>query len=100
MANTVNEHGRVVEITAMDSDWTGRQEKLQSIQFNPGATNDILVVKNGSDSGPIMFKTTADSDSDEVIKYYHGVAVRPVIDYSACTLSQGHEIIVIYGGDN
>jgi hypothetical protein len=81
----------------MDSDWTGEQEKLQSIQFNPGNTSDVLVVKNGSASGPPLFKTTADSASDEVIKYFHGVAVKPVIDYSACTLSNGHEVIVIYG---
>ncbi|MBS3809771.1 MAG: hypothetical protein KGY38_06435 [Desulfobacterales bacterium] len=101
MANSViptgNEHSPVYEITGMDSDWVGRNGPLQSIQFNPGATSDVLVVKNGSTAGPMLFSTTADSGSDETIKYFYGVRVAPVIDYSECTLSAGHEVIVVYG---
>jgi hypothetical protein len=98
MANTINSQGPVVEISAMDSDWTGEQRSLQSIQFNPGDTNDILVVKQGDASGPVIFQTKADSASDEVIKYFHKIGLQPFIDYSACTLSAGHKVIVIYGG--
>lgn len=98
MANTTSSSGFVTNISEMDSDWTGEYASLQSIQFNPGATSDVLVVKHKDASGPIIFKTTADSASDEVIKYFHEVGLQPFIDYSACTLSAGHFVIVIYAG--
>ena len=96
MANTINTSNPVVNITVVDEDWTGEQRPLQSIQFNPAASGDVLVVKDGDASGPVIFKTTADGASDEVIKYFHGVSFKPFIDFSACTVSSSLFVIVIY----
>jgi hypothetical protein len=96
MANTINRMDPVVVITEIDSDWSGPKKSLNSIQFNPGAANDILVIKERDENGPIIFKTKADSASDEVIKYFHGLALEPFLDVSACTLSAGHMVILLY----
>lgn len=104
MANTIVTGGKqknVVQITAMDSDYDSSYERpLDSIQFNPGATGtDVLVVKCDSDAGPEIMRVTADAADDETIKYFRNVKLRVVIDYSLCTLSSGHKVIIIYGED-
>ena len=96
MANTIKRNDPVIELTAIDSDWTGPRRRLQSIQFNPGASGDVLIIKERDENGPIMFQTEADGASDEVIKYFHGVELEPFLDVSDCTLSAGHMVIFLY----
>jgi len=104
MANTIVTGGRqqnFVHITAMDSDYdAGYYRPLSSIQFNPGSTGtDVLVVKNGTDAGPIIFKATADAANNETCKYFDGIHTWVYIDYSLCTLSSGHNVTLVFKED-
>ena len=99
MADTVLKSGNVQSISAIDVDWDqGQIYPLQSIQFVPGAAADVLVVKEGSASGPILayFKAAATAlDGSVLVKYFlHGQNHRPYIDFSECTLSSGHMVII------
>jgi len=95
MANTVTTEGHFIEVSAMDSDYDfGEFSRISSIQFNPGAAGDTLVVKNGSATGPKMFYAVCTGTDDQRIIYYFGTRCRPYIDYSECTLSVGHSVII------
>lgn len=98
-ANTVATGGpysNVVTVTAMDSDYdAGSYRQLQSIQFNPGSDgSDVLIVRDGSATGSIIFKSTDTSNAS--IEYYDGLRLQPYIDYSECTLTTGHLVKIIY----
>lgn len=104
MANTIVTGGKqqnVVQITAMDSDYDSLYERpVHSIQFNPGSTGtDVLSVKVDSAAGPEIMHVTADAADDEACKYFGNAKFRVLIDYSACTLSSGHKVIIVYGED-
>lgn len=101
MANTVSTTGYATNISAMDSNfiWSttflGQTHlKLNSIEFIPGATDDVLIVRNGGTTGAIIFKVKCENDYDQRIKYFHGTRYCPCILYSECTLSPGHLVIV------
>jgi len=96
MANTITQDGRIVNIEVSDADWTGSLRGVQSIQFNPGAASDKLVVKDGDASGPVAFQTIADGSSDEVIKYFGEVPFTPFIDVSECTIDTTILVILVY----
>lgn len=94
---TVLKSGLVKNITAIDVDWDqGQQTPLESIQFIPGAGSDKLVVKEGSASGAVIFQGTAPAvlDGGFFIKYFNGALHQPYIDFSDCTLSSGHMVII------
>ena len=100
MANTVNRVGRVIQLTAVDTDWLLSdlglsQSNIESVEFRPGATLDILVIKEGSATGPAiasLFSTSADT----ITKYLKG-RHDLFLDVSDCTLSAGHSITIILG---
>ena len=100
MGNTVNRVGRVIQLTAIDSDWLLSdlglsQSNIESIEFRPGATLDVLVVKEGSATGPAianLFSTSADT----IIKYLKG-RHDVFLDVSDCTLSSGHSVTIMLG---
>ncbi len=99
MANTVNntiENGRIgVEITAMDSDYDyGTDLKIQAIKLYPGAADDELVVFDQSTSGVEMCRLKS-SDGEPRVEYFHGNIWHPYIDYSACTLSANHKVVIV-----
>lgn len=100
MANTIVTGGRqkhLVHLTAIDTDYTSGERPLHSIQFNPGSTGtDVFVAKADSDAGPTIMKVTADAANDEACKYFGGNPVNVVIDYSACTLSAGHSVTIVF----
>ena len=91
----------IVELTAIDADWDdGCYRPLSSIQFNPGSDGtDVLVVKDGSDSGVVLMEVTADAANNESVKYFDKIPFHVYIDYSDCTLSSGHKVILIYAED-
>ena len=90
-----------VQLTAIDADWDdGVYRPLSSIQFNSGSDGtDVLVVKDVDDSGVEIFRCTCDAANDEVIKYFDGIPTHVYIDYSDCTLSSGHKVMIIYKED-
>lgn len=104
MANTVDRDGPVITLSAMDSDWnwldtlTGSSFtsgiNLASIQFKPGAADDELIIRNGAIDGAPMIAWKCADEYDYKVFYCHGVKYKPFIDYSECTLSAGHQIII------
>ena len=106
-ANTITHSGNVIEITNIDSDWTWTDTLtaltdgiwVKSIQFNPGATDDVLVIKEGSDTGPKILYFKCVDTYDQRCKYFNhrnNVLLKPVFDYSDSTISAGASIIIIY----
>jgi hypothetical protein len=102
MATTLERNG-ILEITSIAADWdykasrpTNWPEKprLTSIKFNPGAADDKLTIKEQNDGGPECFFCLCQNTYDQRIEYYHGQRIIPYIDFSACTLSAGHSVII------
>lgn len=93
-----------IEITDLTSDWDYGTDKpaswpdyprISSIEFHPGAANDLCIVRNHKEAGVRRFSSNyADSQSDSRIKYFHGARIDPFIDYSECVVSSGHVLII------
>lgn len=106
-ANTVLVTGGIINISAMDGDFDLRQAyssyvmgsdmRVISIKFYGGAVSDRLVIKNRSDAGAVFFDRVVDDLNYPPIEYYFGIGLDPVIDFSACTLSAGHKVILTLG---
>ena len=100
MATTVKE-GSSVEVNTIVGDWDwgvsgntkDKDPKLASITFVPGSANDKLVVKDGSDAGPVIFSGLC-LTVDEKVQYYHGARKRPLIDFNLCVFSAGHKVLI------
>ena len=101
MANTINIEGKVINITIVDEDWSwettlpSRGVKISSIDYIPAATGEICVIKEASETGPIMFKVKGADTYDQRSKPFHGALLRPFFDYSDSTDSAGGIIIII-----
>ena len=108
-ANTVNDTGtvgRVVEVSAMDSDfvlvtragytsYASGGAPMEAVLFFPGAANDILVLRDTTaDTGPRIAKIQS-LDGEPRMLPLRGVKIKPVIDYSDCTLSSGAFVVFI-----
>jgi len=91
-------------ITGIAADWDYIASKppfwpnlprIASIQFDPGAAADVLIVKDGSDAGPVRCSLgPVDGQGDQRIKYFFGARFIPYIDFSDCTLSANHRVII------
>jgi hypothetical protein len=94
MANTVENDGIFIEVSQMDSDYdVGAPVPVHSIKLIPGAADDIVVIKSFSVTGVEGCKLHS-SDGEPRYELFNGIYWRPVIDYSECTLSAGHRIII------
>ena len=105
MAN-VTTHGRnTVTITGLDADWAWNDDggfdtsmglKVSSIQFNPGAANDVMIIRDGGIDATALLNTNPLTTVDPMIKYFNPPRwVRPVIDISDCTLGAAGDAEVI-----
>ncbi len=83
MANVIAASGGFIQIThdgSTDYDMTGALNGLakpapdghaiKSIQFNPSATGDKMVIREGSLTGPILFECTCADIYDNKCKYF------------------------------
>lgn len=102
MATLIELNG-CLEITGIADDWEYRNDKpsswpdhprINSIQFDPGAADDVLVVNEQKAGGPQRFFAKCQDTYDQRCKYYHGARMLPFIDFSACTLSAGHKVTI------
>ena len=59
------------------------------------ATGEICVIKEASDTGPIIFKVVGADIYDQRTKPFCGAFLRPFFDYSDSTGSAGGLIIII-----
>lgn len=97
-AITATLSGNVIELTTLDADWSwsdtftgGTQNregiKIQSIQINPSATDDIIIIEEGSAAGPRLLVPLKFLDTyDQRAKDYNGVRLKPFFDYSDSTI--------------
>jgi len=100
---TANELNGCLEISGIAADWDYKASKpanwpdhpkIASIQFDPGAADDVLVIVEQWDLGPQRFYAKCNDVYDQRCKYYHGSRMIPYIDFSACTLSAGHKVTI------
>jgi len=94
-SNTVSYVGNVIEISAIDSDWNSTEtRKIQYIIFVPGASNDVLVMKEASATGPtvVYMKST---DGEPRIAYLEGQSADLYLDYSDCTFNTGAKVLIM-----
>ena len=100
---TENERDGCLVLESIAADWDYRASKptdwpdnprLNSIEFHPGAADNVMVVKQGNDTGPERFYCECKDVNDSRIKYYHGARVMPYIDFGDCTLNAGHKVII------
>ena len=110
MGNTINptagsDIDKFIELTALDSDWVWTDTfpgalngiAVDWISFSVGATAtvDVCSIKEGSATGPSIFpRQPLAATSPAHIVYYNGKSIKPVLDFSACTLSAGHSVII------
>ena len=98
MATTVTKNGRIIHITVLDADWSWNEAtkgypdrddlEISSIQFNPSAATDQCVMREGDAAlGPIFFDVTCADTTDQRVKYFDGLRLRPCFDVSASTIS-------------
>lgn len=100
-ANTVTVEGKVIQITIVDADTdladyipsTGAQ--IISIDYIPAATDEICVIKEATDAGPIIFYCKSADVYDQRTKPFYGALLRPYFDYSDSTNSADGKIIII-----
>lgn len=92
MATTARIKNGTIEITGLDEDWTLEDDlgitgiHIDSIQFNPSATDDIMVIHDGGNDAIPIFE--AKSNGYPITKYYNNRHRRsPVIDISDCTIT-------------
>ncbi len=57
--------------------------KVWSVLFYSSAANDVLCIKEGGDTGPIVFKAK-DVDGSGLLSYLAGNNIFPYIDGSEC----------------
>ena len=93
--NTVTTNGKVIEISAIDSDWNPQASyNIFSITFVPGAISDACVIKNGSATGATLFHAIS-GDGEPRVQYYFGEGVVPFMDFSDGTFSSGAKVIIL-----
>jgi len=108
-APVITESGAIIEVSDIDADFTytssctltgpdGMGARMDWIMFIPGVgwgTGTLecyVVIKDGSDSGPILYYSQAcdlGTDWSPQPVYYQGARVRPVIDFSVSSV--GHD---------
>lgn len=69
---------------------------IKSVKFAPGATNDILILKEGSNTGPIISQITCDSLKTEYDVHFEDFHYKPFLDFDASTISTGGIVIINY----
>lgn len=96
MANTTTQGRGTVQIIGLDADWSyytdgGFDEDIgmfvSSIQFNPSAASDIMIVHDGSIDAAEIFNSGPAGGTAPIFKNFDPPRwVRPFIDISDCTL--------------
>jgi hypothetical protein len=67
---------------------------LKGLILIPGSGGpDTFAIKDGSDSGPYLYKAPV---SAATVLVYPGTLCLPYVDYSECTLSTGHLVTFVW----
>ena len=99
MAATTTTSGKVVTITYTntdDDDWNYSTDAgltsgmyVRAILWYPTSANDILIITEGSNSGPAIVHWNAVTQYKEIFVSFGspGIHLKPYIDYGNCTFS-------------
>ena len=85
-----------IEVTDIDEDlnWTDGVH-INFIQWVPGGADDVLIIKNGAEiDDPVCYYNWAKGRNSDLPRYFYGAKIRVFIDYSECTFSAGHKLII------
>ncbi len=102
-AATTTKSGTSIEIKAIDDvDWdygvSGNandvKPRLQSITFYGHVANDIICIKDGSATGPIIMQHLIPTAKTSHTVYFDGARKRPYIDVSACTTNAASLVLI------
>ena len=98
MAITVNRLRRTIQLTAIGEDWVLSSldlasDKIESVSFLPGAADDVLVMKEGSATGPAVVNIAAAVVTTQIQEFKGGHDL--FLDHSDCTLTAGHSVTII-----
>ena len=107
MANTTDIQGRTISIIldgSTDWSWDSSTEKtaapelielsrghifIDSMEFDPAATDDKIIVREVSLTGPPIFRASGANVNDQRIKDFHGKDFRGIFIAAADVLSYG-----------
>lgn len=105
MANTITNDGKVVQISAIDSDWTWTDTfprttegiKIHSIAFHTAAATDVCIIKQTNASGPRLFKASGHSVEtvEERVQYFHGQRLKPFLDVGDGAYNAGAVVVIV-----
>lgn len=98
-----------LEITGIAADWDYKASKpshwpekpqIASIQFDPGAADDALMVREQNAGGPQRFHCLCQDTYDQRCKYFHGSRITPYIVFSESAFSAGAKVTIELWRDN
>ena len=61
---------------------------INRIVMTPGASRDIIVIKDNNKNGVEVCRLECASSYDQKVEYFYGQRIKPYIDVSACTHGQ------------
>lgn len=97
--STTTKSGNIIQVTNpnLSADWTltaAGYPDLNSLEpgipvtymmYTPGASRDVVVIKDRTDAGPQIVKFECANSWDQRIVYFEGRRMKPMIDISAGT---------------
>ena len=107
LIRTIGTGGLYITLGSLDTDYDyttdfpayAKGMRVQSIEFVPSGIDDVCQVKDGGETGPVIFN--AASPNRFATKYFHGAVMKPFYDLSdtnTCTASADAKIIIHLGG--
>jgi hypothetical protein len=108
MATAIEVSNKVIGISGIDADVdvladagldsaSSKGLPILCIRFMPGAADDVLVVKEGADDGPVITKLLSTDGEIRADGNFDGKELyNPVIDESECTLTAGALVTITY----
>jgi hypothetical protein len=94
MANTIVRLTRFIIISSIDADWVDNEPRyIDDITFVPGASDDELVLREGSIAGSkIMSLKSIDGESR--IRDFKKKEIHLAMEFDDCTLTAGSYFII------
>ena len=105
-APTLTESGKTVEISEIDADFTyttscmlygrnGQGARVNFIHLVSGTEYEYVVIKNGSDSGPVIFYSMDSTHIGTSPVYYYGARLQPVLDFNVSSVAHDSTKVII-----
>ena len=92
----IKENLETIEVSDIGEDVSWSEGlHISFIQWVPGGADDVIQIQNGdSVDDPVCYYNWASGPNVDLPRYFYGALVRVFIDYSMCSLSAGHKLII------